>query len=558
LQPNGEKQFTAKVSGAANTAVTWLVNGIRGGAPSIGTISTGGLYTAPADVIQALAVSVEAASASAPRSAGEAAIHVAMSSNKGPSFYVATTGSNSNPGNAAHPWRTIQHAVQSVPAGATIFVHAGTYNELVTVTRSGSPDKGFISLKAVAEETPAIDGAGLAVPGGQYGLITIDDASYIRIEGFEIRNYVSKRAADVPIGIFIEGAGDHIELNHNHIHDITTTVTTSAGDALGIAVYGSRAPAPIAQLIIDGNELDHLTTGFSESLSLSGNVTLWQVTDNSIHDNDNIGINIEGFFKTAPQAAFDQARNGLVSGNVVYNITSRHNPAYNDTLGADGIYVDGGTFVTIQRNLVHDTDLGIELASEIHGRVTDDVIAHDNLVYRGFVTGISIGGAGESNGGTTNCVIANNTLFDDDTTQSGSGEFQIQFHASANVFENNILSANAQGLLVNSFVPDAIAPAVLDHNLYFSPAGDASSQWLWLGKTYTGFAAFQKHTGNDGHGRYGSPQFANTKTPNLRVANTSPAIDLGADLGLLDVGLVDFAGNPRTDGTTIDAGGYEH
>jgi hypothetical protein len=35
-----------------------------------------------------------------------------------------------------------------------------------------------------------------------------------------------------------------------------------------------------------------------------------------------------GFERTAPAPAVDQARDGVVSGNLVYNITSRGNPAY--------------------------------------------------------------------------------------------------------------------------------------------------------------------------------------------------------------------------------------
>ncbi len=40
-------QFTATVTGASSSAVTWQVNGVTGGSTSTGTISTTGLYTAP-------------------------------------------------------------------------------------------------------------------------------------------------------------------------------------------------------------------------------------------------------------------------------------------------------------------------------------------------------------------------------------------------------------------------------------------------------------------------------------------------------------------------------
>src|SRR5205807_2388505 len=42
------QQFTATVSGTTNTAVTWSVDSINGGNSATGTISSTGLYTAPA------------------------------------------------------------------------------------------------------------------------------------------------------------------------------------------------------------------------------------------------------------------------------------------------------------------------------------------------------------------------------------------------------------------------------------------------------------------------------------------------------------------------------
>ncbi len=48
---------------------------------------------------------------------------------------------------------------------------------------------------------------------------------------------------------------------------------------------------------------------------------------------------------------------------------------------------------------------------------------------------------------------------------------QIQFNATNNVFENNILYAGAQGLLVNDFTTSSADPAQLDYNLYFLFSG---------------------------------------------------------------------------------------
>ena len=80
----------------------------------------------------------------------------------------------------------------------------------------------------------------------------------------------------------------------------------------GIAVYGTNPKIPITALVIDGNEVHHLKTGSSESLVVNGNVTDFRITDNVVHDNNNIGIDIIGFERTSPDPATDQARDGVV------------------------------------------------------------------------------------------------------------------------------------------------------------------------------------------------------------------------------------------------------
>ncbi len=48
LAPLGTQQFMASVQGTSNTGVTWSVDGVAGGNNTVGTISSTGLYTAPA------------------------------------------------------------------------------------------------------------------------------------------------------------------------------------------------------------------------------------------------------------------------------------------------------------------------------------------------------------------------------------------------------------------------------------------------------------------------------------------------------------------------------
>ena len=118
------------------------------------------------------------------------------------------------------------------------------------------------------------------------GILTIHNQSYVRIEGFEIRNFHTAEHRFAPLGIDISGAGSHIELLRNNVHHIEQTFPGrdrpgSGGNGFGIAVYGTDAKSPITDLVIDGNEVHHLKTGSSESLVVNGNVTNFRITHNS-------------------------------------------------------------------------------------------------------------------------------------------------------------------------------------------------------------------------------------------------------------------------------------
>ncbi|BDI28607.1 hypothetical protein CCAX7_006580 [Capsulimonas corticalis] len=474
----------------------------------------------------------------------------------GKTYYVAANGNNANPGTLALPWRTIQYAADAVTAGGTVYVRGGVYNEQVKIRRSGSAAGGYLTFRSYPGEVASVSGKGLS-PGGQSGLIDIANQSYVIVQGFDIGGFTTASSSNVPVGIFITGAGTNIQILGNHVHNITTTVTSASGNALGVAVYGTNGAAPIGNLVISGNEVDHLKTGQSESVTINGNVQNFQVTNNQVHDNNNIGIDAIGFEGTSPVASTDQARDGVISGNLVYNITSAKNPAYGGSLGADGIYVDGGTRITVERNVIHHADIGIELASEHKGKVTSEVTARSNIVYDSYMVGVTIGGYAATVGGTDRCAIVNNTLCNNDINSTGSGEFQIQYHATNNIFDNNIVSAGAQGLFVNSFTRSAAAPATLANNLYYSAVGAASGEWLWNGVTWTGFSAFQIGTKNDSASKFASPQFVNAAALDFRVAATSPAVGAGVNLGTTLEGLLDIAGAPRVRGANIDVGAYE-
>src|SRR5438105_619695 len=556
VAPGGTQQFTAMVQNTSNTAVTWQVNGMTGGNATVGTISSSGLYTAPGVVPNPATVTVTAVSqADATKSASA---QVTITPATGMAFYVSTTGSDSNPGTLSSPWRTIQHAANSVQAGDTVYVRGGVYNESANISVSGSLIAGSIRFQSYPGETAIVDGTGLVPPtSSPQGLINITNQSYISIQGFEIRNYQTSSASAIPAGIWVSGSGSNIQILNNVVHNIVTT-SEASGNAFGIAVYGTAAPASLDSVTISGNQVYNLKTGQSESVNVDGNVTNFVITNNSIHDNDNIGIDVIGFEGVSPDPSYDYARNGTVAGNTVYNISAINNPGEGNQYDANGIYVDGGSQVVIERNLIHHVDIGIEMASEHRGHVTSFVIARNNLVYSANSIGITIGGYASNVGGTDHCTIVNNTLFQNDTKNTGSGEFQIQYYATNNVFKNNIVYASSQGLFINNYTNSEPDPADVDYNLYYSSLNSTMADFIWNGTNDTGFSTYQSTTRKDSHSQYLDPQFLSLTTPNLQIQPTSPAVNAGINLGPTVVGTLDFAGNPRVQGSNIDIGAYEH
>ena len=126
------------------------------------------------------------------------------------SFYVSTTGDDSNLGTQTAPWRTVQHAADTVRAGSTVNLRGGIYKELVTIKASGNATDGFITFRSYPGETAVLD-ADHFVPTVRSAVLTIHNKSYVRIEGLEIRNYRTAEHRLTPLGISVMGSGSHID-----------------------------------------------------------------------------------------------------------------------------------------------------------------------------------------------------------------------------------------------------------------------------------------------------------------------------------------------------------
>ena len=103
LSVSQTQQFTATVTSTSNKNVTWDVNGVAGGTATVGTISSSGLYTAPAQVPSPAEVTINATSMADPTKSDSANVTISEIAGSGPFTGVLTyhndnsrTGQNLN------------------------------------------------------------------------------------------------------------------------------------------------------------------------------------------------------------------------------------------------------------------------------------------------------------------------------------------------------------------------------------------------------------------------------------------------------------------------------
>jgi len=418
-------------------------------------------------------------------------------------------------------YSTVAAGVGAALAGDIVTVRPGVYMESVAFGRSGSAAAGFITLQG--EPGAILDGTGKSGAG-----ITISSRNYVKVMGMTVQNF---KAGGTPMGISVEGSSSFIELRNNLIHDIESP----NGNAHGIAFYGSAA-TPMTNVVVQGNEIRNCKLGQSESLVLNGNIDGFNVTGNLVHDNDNIGIDFIGFEGTGPVGQ-DQARNGVCVENVVYNISSATNPTYGGDRSADGIYVDGGRDIVIERNKVDNCDIGVEVASEHSGMASSNITVRNNFISRGYQGNILMGGYASNRGNALNVVVVNNT-----TWQGTGGEIELQYNCDQITIKDNILVARTgQPYIVNGGGNNT--HVMVENNLYF-------------GASTTSPGSFP-----DARPRFANPLLVSPGV-DLHLLPVSPAKDAGMNLGN-DVqgqplsGAADVDGVPRVQGSAIDIGADE-
>jgi len=439
---------------------------------------------------------------------------------------TAATGATIVVAKSGGAYSTIQAGLNAAKPGDTVDVRAGVYNERVTFPNSGTAGK-YITLRG--EPGAIIDGTGLFdTLTGTRGLVYIENKSYVKVTGLTIRNAVKSSSKIFQAGIWVRGAGSFIEIRNNTVSNIVNSTKTSG--CHGIAVYGTDGTTSLSNVAVDGNEVTGCKTGWSESMVLNGNVENFVVSHNKVHDNDNIGIDFIGFEGECPTPALDQARNGVCTDNVVYNITSYGNPAYGTDRSADGLYVDGGKNIIIERNKVDHCDIAIELASEHRGKSTEGITVRNNFASRSYQGNLEMGGYAANKGKAVNCVLVNNTTY-----QGTGGEVVVQNNCNGITIKNNILARSdaSVGYIVQWGKNNT--NMTINNNLYFG--GSATSPGAWP----------------DSAALFADPQLVNTYL-DMHIAPTSPAIDRGVSV---DAGTLDIDGQPRLRGSAIDLGADE-
>jgi Putative flagellar system-associated repeat/Secretion system C-terminal sorting domain/Right handed beta helix region len=148
----------------------------------------------------------------------------------GTTYYVSSSGKDSNPGTISQPFFTLNKAWTLVSAGDIVYMRGGTYNYGTTGTtfsgKSGSSGN-YINIWAYPNEKPVIDYSGHTFTSWTRG-INVANASYIYVKGIRITG-ISQPLADI--------AQDGIFLNNNVTNCIFEQIETDHIGGWGLRVY---------------------------------------------------------------------------------------------------------------------------------------------------------------------------------------------------------------------------------------------------------------------------------------------------------------------------------
>lgn len=183
-------------------------------------------------------------------------------SSEASTYYIATTGNDSNAGTSSSPFLTIQHAADVVNPGDTVIVKDGTYSTttstFISLSRTGSAGN-YITFKSEHKWGAVLDGLDNGSTGGDYCWMLGSDVSYIKIQDFEIKNFVTDA---IQLAGGVSTPNTYIEVTGNHIHHIGAVQRTTQYGGIGSYMSGAN------HVIYDKNIFNNcgwVTAGFSNA-----------------------------------------------------------------------------------------------------------------------------------------------------------------------------------------------------------------------------------------------------------------------------------------------------
>ncbi|HEV2750073.1 MAG TPA: choice-of-anchor Q domain-containing protein [Gemmatimonadales bacterium] len=206
-------------------------------------------------------------------------------------FYVdANFGDNAASGDSAHPFQTIQHAADLVIPGDVVVVENGVYTSggsVVDIERGGTAGH-YVVFRAAVQWGAVIDGGQTShtQPNGAENGVYLG-ASFVRVEGFEIRNVWHD-------GISPASGVSDFQIVGNHIHDVGRYCETSDIGLSGMTFINDN-------VVIEQNVIHDIGRDSTGENGCNPGNTYWQNHDHGIY--------------------LDTGANVIVRNNVFYNIT---------------------------------------------------------------------------------------------------------------------------------------------------------------------------------------------------------------------------------------------
>jgi hypothetical protein len=465
-------------------------------------------------------------------------------------YYVnKTNGNDASNGSAATPFKTIVRGVTKAQetVGATVLVAPGTYNEVseLYITKA-------VTLKRNGAGQVIINAAGRGSGNNKY-MIGIVGASNVTIDGISFVNNIGNGGK----GIWILGSGNNITIknclvaNIGWISNNLNARPANSGIACNaIKVEGNNATA-LTNITLLNNNIENCATGWGEAVTVTGNVNGFTVQGNYIFNIANIGLDIAGnYTNTGAPSAVNQARNGVIIGNQIYNCMSK-------VANSAGIYLDGSINCRVEKNEVYQCGVGISIGGEqplgVGASTLGGHVINNNEIYRNVITGAYIG-TNLANNSITNTRIFNNTFYNNRTgsiinnvdsigiapnivsiAQAADifgGEVQLQ-NSNGVIFKNNVLYATPEKKALVALSGYTVSNFISNYNLFYR---DVNVDFLIsLGGSFNGFntpiayspAQFAAATAQDVNSTVGDPLFINAGNNDYYLQNTSPAINKG-------------------------------